>query len=229
MELDEMQKRWAAQDKKLDEVLHLNRKLLQVEELRRTRSSLQRLRAGLALEAVLNVVAVALLGVFIGDHLAELRFVVPAVVLDIAAVAILAASVRQWMQARQVDFTAPVTVSQRRLEQLRVLRIRVTQWVLLASPLLWTPLFILGMRVLIGVDAYQAFGAPYLLANLAFGVAFVLLMRWAARRWADRLERSGWARRWAEALAGTSLTAALGTLACIADFERGSELRAAGA
>jgi hypothetical protein len=226
MELDEMQKRWAAQDKKLDEVLRLNRKLLDTERFGRARSALQRLRAGLGLELLLNAVAVFALGAFIGEHVAEPRFLLPAVVLDVAAVAILAASVRQWTLARAVDFTAPVTVSQRRLEQLRVLRIRVTQWVLLASLLLWTPLLILGLRAVFGVDAYATLGAPYLLANLAVGVAFIPLMRWAARRWAHRLEGTGWARRWAEALAGTSLTAALGQLASITDFEREGELRA---
>jgi len=226
MELDEMQKRWVAQDRKLDEVLRLNRKLLHRESFGRARSALQRLRAALGFELVLNAVAVAALGAFLGQTWAELRFFVPALVLDVAAVAMLAASVGQWTRARAVDFTAPVLESQHRLEQLRVLRIRVTKWVLLVSPLLWTPLLIVGLRAFFGVDAYGTLGVPYLLANLAFGVAFIPLMRWAAVRWAHRLEGTGWARRWAEALAGTSLIAAQGQLASIADFERDSGLGA---
>ncbi len=220
MELDEMQKRWAVQDAKLDEVLRLNRKLLDSERLGRARSALQRLRIGLALELLLNTVSIAALGAFIGNHLGELRFLLPAVALDVAAVAILASSVGQFARAHGVDFTGPVTSSQRSLEALRVLRIRTTQWVLLLSPLAWTPLLVVALQALFGVDAYATLGVPYLALNLLFGVAFVLLMRLAARRWAHRLERGGWARRWAEALAGTSLTAALGQLASIADFER---------
>jgi hypothetical protein len=227
MELDEMQKQWAVQDKKLDEVLRLNRKLLESQRFSRARSTLQRLRAGLGIELLLNAVAVAALGAFIGNHFGELRFLLPAVALDIAAVAILASSVRQFLLARTLDFTGPVTGSQRSLEALRVVRIHTTQRVLLASPLAWTPLLVVALQALFGVDAYTTLGTPYLAANLFFGVAFVLLMRWAARRWADRLERGGWARRWAEALAGTSLTAARDQLASIADFERENELRAA--
>jgi hypothetical protein len=223
MELDEFQKRWAAQDRKLDAVFRLT---LQADHLGRARSALQRLRAGLAVELAFNALAVFALGVFIGDHLAELCFALPAVVLDVAAVAVLASTVRQWFLAGEVDFDSPVTASQRRLEGLRVLRIRVTQWVLLLSPLLWTPLLVAALRALFGVDAYATLGVPYLLANLLFGIAFVPLMGWAARRWANRLERGGWARRWAEALAGTSLTAALAQLASIADFEREGERRA---
>ncbi|MGO9064680.1 MAG: hypothetical protein ACLPM8_00100 [Myxococcaceae bacterium] len=222
MELEELQKRWAAQDRKLDELLRMH---VRAKELGRARSALQRLKLGLAFELVLNALAVAVLGAFIGQHLSELRFVVPAVVLDVVAVSVLAATVRLCVLASEVDYEAPVTTSQRRLEGLRVLRIRLTKWVLLVSPLLWTPLLITGLRAL-GVDAYAALGGRYLLVNLLFGVAFLFLMRWAARRWAPRLERSGWGRRWAEALAGTSLTQALGQLASIADFEREGELPA---
>ncbi len=222
MELDELQKRWAAQDRKLDQLLRMN---VRAHQLGRARSALQRLRAGLALELVLNVLAVAALGAFIGQHLLQLRFALPALALDVVAVSVLAATVRQYVLASEVDYDGPVTSSQRRLEALRVLRIRQTKWLLLLSPLLWAPLLVVGLRALWGVDAYAALGVPYLLVNLLFGVAFVLLMRWAARRWGPRLERSGWARRWAEALAGTSLTRALGQLASIAHFETDAELR----
>lgn len=134
MELDEMQRQWAVQDQKLDEVLRLNRKLLESQRFSRARSTLQRLRAGLGIELLLNAVAVAALGAFIGNHFGELRFVLPAVALDIAAVAILASSVRQFLLARTLDFTGSVTGSQRSLEALRVVRIQTTQRVLLASP-----------------------------------------------------------------------------------------------
>jgi hypothetical protein len=226
MELDELQKRWAAQDQRLDEVLHLNRQVLRAGGLGRARSALQPLRLGLALESALNVLVVVALGDFLGNHFAEPRYFLPAVALDVAAVALLISTVRQWVMASEVGYDGPVAPSQRRLEALRILRIRVTQWVLLLSPLLWTPLLIVGLRALFGVDAYAALGIPYLLVNLAFGVAFVSVVRWAARRWAHRLERTGWARGWAEAMAGTSLTAALAQLASIDDFAHESKLKA---
>ncbi len=217
MELDEFQTRWAGQDVKLEQLLRLT---LRQGPLRRVRSALQRLRTGLAIEVAINALAVFALGAFIADHLGAVRFLLPAVVLDVAAVALVATTARQWFLAGEVDYDGPVTVSQRQLERLRVLRIRETKWVLLLSPLLWTPLLIVALQALFGLDAYTALGTPYLCANLLFGVAFIPLMRWGARRWGPRLEESGWARRWAQALAGTSLTEALGRLASIADFEQ---------
>ena len=223
MDLDEFQRRWAAQDMKLDQLLRLT---LREAGLRQARSALQQFRTGLALEWALNALAVLALGAFIADQLGALRFVLPALVLDVAAVALVATTARQWFLAGEVNYDGPVTESQRQLERLRLLRIRVTKWVLLLSPLLWTPLLIVGLKVLFGVDAYAVPGVPYLVANLLFGVAFIPLMGWAARRWAPRLERSGWARRWAEALAGTSLSEASGRLASITAFEREGELQA---
>ncbi len=216
MELDEFQRRWAAQDVKLEQLLRLS---LRQGELRRVRSALEQLRTSLAIEWALNALAVLALGVFIADHLGALRFLLPAVALDVAAVALVAVTARQWFLAGEVDYDGPLTVSQRQLERLRMLRIRETKWVLLLSPLLWTPLLIVALKALFGLDAYTALGAPYLCANLLFGVAFIPLMRWGARRWGPRLERSGWARRWAQALAGTSLSEAVRRLASIADFE----------
>src|SRR5208282_3319335 len=112
------------------------------------------------------------LGVFIADQLGALRFLLPALVLDGVAVALVATTARQWFLAGEVDYDGPVTVSQRQLERLRVMRIRETKWVLLLSPLLWTPLLIVALKALFGVDAYAALGTPYLCANLFFGVAF---------------------------------------------------------
>jgi len=223
MELDELQKRWAVQDSKLEELLRWR---LRTEEMGRARPALQRLRAGLGFEVLLNGLLVAFLGAFLGGHFSALRFAIPAAVLDVGAIALLASSVRQWVLASSVQADGPVMVSQRRLEDLRVLRIRTTKWTLLASPLLWTPFLIVGLEGFFAVDAYAVLGGPYLLANLLFGMAFIPLMLWAARRWAPRLEKGGWLRRWAEALAGTSLTSALKQLATLAEFEREADASA---
>jgi len=48
-------------------------------------------------------------------------------------------------------------------------------------------LFIVLMHGLAGVDAYTGLGATYLLANLAVGVAVILLALYVSRRYADRI------------------------------------------
>jgi hypothetical protein len=220
MELDDLRRSWEQHDRRLDEALRLNRRLLVSMDLDKTKSMMQRLRTLLGMELVVDVLAVVALGSFIGSHLAEPRFLVPAFILNVAAVGIFIVELVQWMRAGAINYDAPVLEIQRRLESLRVLRIRTTQGVLLLAPLLWTPLLIVGMRAGLNLDAYEVLGTRYLIANLVFGLVFMAAVLWACRRFADRLHRSSLVRSLARDVAGKSLTSAMDQLARISAFER---------
>jgi hypothetical protein len=220
MDLDELQQRWVAQDRKLDEALRLSQRALRTTELVRTRSAMQRLSAAIGLESAVSTVAVVVLGSFIADNIAELRFVFAALSLLGVALGVLVWTLRQAIQAGAIDYDAPVVTLQHHLQALRASRIRSTQVVLLISPLLWTPLLIVGLRAAFGVDAYATPGGTYLLVNLLCGLAFIGAMFWFCRRFADRLGRSPLVQRLARDVAGRNLSAALDQLARIAAFER---------
>ncbi len=218
MELDDLRTVWAAQDRRLDEALRLNRRLLTLE-LDKARSAMQRLRWMLGIELAVGGVILLALGSFIVAHLSEPRFSVPALLMHLVVAGVCGSAGWQWVKAGEIHYDAPVAEIQRRLEGLRVVRIRTTQGVLLCGPLLWTLFVIVCLRGL-GVDAYELLGMRYLLANLGFGIAFVLAVVWVCRRFADRLERATWVRSLARDVAGRNLTAALDQLARIAAFER---------
>ena len=116
---------------------------------------------------------------------------------------------------KDIDYAAPVIEQQKQLERLRVLRIRKSKWILLLAPLLWTPLFIFGLSLL-GFDAGRL-GAPYLLANLAFGIAVIPVLLWLSRR--PAVQRSRLFGQFADDLAGRSLVRARAQLASLAAFE----------
>lgn len=215
MELDELKRRWEAQSRKLDEVLKLNRQL----ELGAVRTALQRLRAGLWVELAMDVAALLLLGGSAGALLSAPRFAIPALALFALAVGELSATIRQLARLGAVDYGAPVVEIQRRLEAVGAARIRGTQRILLLSPLIWALLLVVGPR-LFGVDAYAALGVPYLLANLALGLALPPVAVVLARRYADRLDRSPFVRRLARDVAGKGLGVARERLARLAAFER---------
>jgi hypothetical protein len=105
------------------------------------------------------------------------------------------------------------------MEALRAQRIRATMLTLLAAPLLWTPLLIVGLKGLLGLDVYAIFSARYLLANALFGLAVIPLAVWIARRSADRMGRSPLAQRLLRDIAGYNLKAAAGFLSRLARFE----------
>ena len=119
-----------------------------------------------------------------------------------------------------IDYGAPVAEVQARLERLRLLRLRVTRWTLLLSPLLWTPLALVFGRALLGVHLEKAVGWPWILTNLAVGYACIPLGLWALARASRRWGESAVWRRLRDDVAGRTLAGALRSLEEIAAFRR---------
>ena len=219
MELQDLQDRWTEYDRKLETSLRLNTRILREINLSKADSSLKRLSRLLVFELLQDLAAVVLLGMFIANHLGEMRFLVPALLLDICAVSFVIRSVRQLAMLHSLDYSAPVMAIQKQLAGLRIERIRVTKWVLLLCPLLWTPLLIVALKGLFGLDAYLFLDGTWLAVNLGIGLAFIPLMLWAARRFAGRWQGSPLFQSLMDDLAGRSLVAAAGFLSALSDFE----------
>jgi hypothetical protein len=219
MTLDDMKQRWEAQDKRLDTVLRLNTRLLQAPVLGKAESAMRRLARLLGIELLLNFLAVLWLGSFLWDHLSEPRFLLPAAALHLGVIALLGAAIHQLVAIAGLDYSAPIVEIQKRLESLRAQRLRATMLTLLAAPLAWTPLLIVGLESLLGLDAYALFSARYLIANALFGLAVIPLALWVSRRYAERMGRSPLVQRLLRDMAGYNLNAATGFLSRLARFE----------
>jgi hypothetical protein len=219
LDLDEMKKQWAEHDRKLDESIRLNRQLLSTANLNGARSAMQRMAAFLGLEAAVQLAVVVALGSFIDEHIAMVRFALPAAALDVFAIAILIAMIRQIAVGLQIDYDKPIAVIQKQLEDLRVLRIRYIQGIFLAATLAWTPLMIVTLEGFWGLDAYRLFGTAFLVSNLLVGLAIIPLALWLSKRFSDRMGRSPFIQRLMKDLAGYNLNAATGFLAKLSQFE----------
>ncbi len=220
MELDDLKKSWQVEDRALDSNLRWRPLGRYAATLRRSDSTARRLLRGLAIEVVVSAVATVLLGSFLASHVGEPRFFLPALLLDLAAIFQLAIGVRHLVAARRRDDAEPVVAAQKRLEALRVERLRATKWTLILAPLLWTPLLIVGLEGLWGVDAWAVFPPLYLAANALFGLAAIPAGLYLARRLESRLDRSPFLRSLARDLAGRNLAAAIESLAALTEFER---------
>lgn len=220
MDLDELKEKWAEHDRKLDLSIRLNLRLLLSANMNRLRSPLRRFAFLVGLGAIPGLLALVILGQFIFEHWAEPRFALPAVVLHLWMIASASASIRQMVMALQIDYDKPIAVIQKQIESLRALRIRITKWALLTGQLvLWTPGLIVVFKGFWDVDAYQVFGAAFLLANVAFGLAIIPLAIWVSRRFGGRMDRSPIIQRLMRDLAGYNLNAATSFLATLSEFE----------
>jgi hypothetical protein len=219
MELDELQKRWAEHDRKLDQSIRLNRQLLRETYTRRARFALWRLAGMLALGSISLLAVISSLGVFIYKYGSMPRFLWPAVFLDLLAIGALATLTAQIALALRIDYNQPIASIQRRLETLRRLRIRYTQAICVTATLTWMPIFIVVMKVFLGVDVYRVFGAGWLVTNVAFGVALLGLGIWLFKKYGPRMNSSRFGQQLLRDLGGYNLNAAAGFLATLADFE----------
>jgi len=219
MELDEIKGLWMESNRKLEASMKLNTLLLGQWNLRKAATSLNRLKRGITFELIVNAIPVFLLGLFAADHVREPQYLIPAVVLDVYAIGILIAGARQLAQLSAIDYGEPVVAIQKKLEELRVSRIRTTLGILLFAPLMWLPILIVGLRGIFGVDVYAAATPAWLAGNLLFGLAVIALSIFIAKRYGARLGRATAMRRLADAIAGNSLTEARDTLDTIRRFE----------
>ncbi|HKC23168.1 MAG TPA: hypothetical protein VKF32_00420 [Thermoanaerobaculia bacterium] len=219
MDLEDLKRLWEDHDRKLDAGLRLNRRLLEQTVLGKAETRIRRLSRYLVLELALDVALAFWVGSFAAEHVGEARFLVPAVALHLCVLALAVASIRQLVAIGALDYGAPIVSIQRRLESLRVERLRATKLTLLFAPLVWTPLLIVIVKSLVGLDAYAAFGVPWLAANLLFGLLAIPLGIALSRRYADRMASVPFVQRLMRDLAGRSLSDAADFLGSISRFE----------
>jgi MFS family permease len=211
MELDELKQKWAEHDRKLDQSIRLNRQLLRETYTRRARFALWRLAAMLAAGSIFMLMVIVWLGYFISQAWSSPRFVWPAVALDLMAISLLALLIVQVALSLKMDYDQPVGAIQKRLEALRKVRVRYIQGIFLFAVLAWMPLFILAMKVFLGVDVYRSFPTSWIVTNVAFGFAALAIGIWWSRKHGSRFLRE---------LAGYNLNAASRFLATLTEFEK---------
>ena len=219
MDLDDLKQRWEEADRKLDASLRLSTRLLRESTLSKAARATSRLSWLMLPEILLNLGLVVWLGSFLADHFTQARFAIPALALDLGAIALLIAQGHQWLALRRLDYGAPVVAIQKEIGRLRLQELRVFKWVMITAPLAWTPLLIVAIKGLTGLDAYAIFSGAWLAANVAFGLAVLLLAVWISRRYADRMERSPRIQSLMRSLSGYNLNAAAGFLTSLARFE----------
>ena len=190
MELDELKQLWDGAGPETGRQHPANRSPCPRVGPRQGRTGLEAFVARLIVGLVINLAAAGWVGSFLAEHVADSRYFIPALALQVGLVALIIVSVRQLAAIAQIDYAAPIVEIQRRLESLRIERIHATKWTLLLSPLAWVPLFIVAMKGFFDVDVYSDFGVGWVAANVVFGLLFIPAGVWVCRRFGGQVENS---------------------------------------
>lgn len=133
------------------------------------------------------------------------------------------ANLRQIVALRTLDYNSPVVALQQRLARLRVQSLTQLLWTVALSSLLWPLLVIVGLKGLLGLDAYAVLGVPWLGVNLLLGLVFVPLAIGLARLLGRRFGALPRFQRLLGDLAGRSLREAQQALASVEAFAGSAE------
>ncbi|MGH8124432.1 MAG: hypothetical protein ACREPK_01100 [Rhodanobacteraceae bacterium] len=220
MELDEMKKAWAAMDLRQDGMEALLRADFRERCLDKTRAILRWSLAGRVIEMAAWVAYTVFAASLWIDHLGVTHWVVIGLLLHAYGIAGIWSSATQLLLLIRIYMVdAPVLVLQRRLAQLRQLRV----WCTLGLGLPWWCLWLLVPMAVTyswtGVDWFAA-GSGWVWACMAAGVAGMAFSVWLARRLADRPVASPWVRRIVDDMSGCNLQRASRQLDELAAFER---------
>jgi hypothetical protein len=217
MNLDVIKQQWAEYDRKLNESIRLNPRVLSAMNLNRSRSRLQRMVFYLSLEAALWFAGIVFIGRFIYDNASAARFVASGVAVDVFAIAMLATTIAQIALIQRIDYGKPVAAIQKQMEGLRVLRIKTVRWGLVAGTVVWAPFLMLICKAFLGVASLSA---AWLWTNVALGLSLIPLTWWVSKEFGDKMQRFPFIQRLMHDIGGRSLNAATSFLTTISEFER---------
>jgi hypothetical protein len=220
MDLDDLKRAWTAHGALLERSVAINERLLRETMLRKARVAMAPFVAWRVLEVVLGVVALGLFAPVLAAHVDEPRYLVVAGALVAGTVAITAVYAHLLVASLRLDHGGPVVAIQRDVEHIALGEYRATKWALLGGVLLWLPAALVGYEAITGVDALARADLAWLVANLAFGIAVLVVGHLASRRYVERPDLGPRARRVADALSGRSLRAVASHLAEIERFGR---------
>jgi hypothetical protein len=215
---DDIATLWRQYDARLEQSLRLNTLLVTRYALVHSETALGRLRTTLAIEILVNAVAVLVIGGFEADFFHEMPAFAAAAVLEAYAIAVLIGSIVQLVLVGRIDYEEPTIALARDFERVKLTRARITLWTLVLAPLMWVPLAVVTVRAFGGIDPIAAFGIPWLAANVAFGFAVLFGALFVAKRYGGA-RTAPWLRRFLDTLAGRHARAAADAVDALARYE----------
>jgi hypothetical protein len=109
---------------------------------------------------------------------------------------------------------------QKQIESLRALRLLVIRWPWLTGQLVWwIPFLVVVLKGLWDVDAYRVLSVPFLIANVALGLALIPAAVWVSRKFAGRMDGFPVVQWLMRELGGYNINPTSDSLAALAEFE----------
>lgn len=218
MELDDLKLAWQQMDKELRTQRKITVALLADRNSANLADSLRPLFNWQVFQVILGVCLAGASAQFWLARLDQPLFFVSGVILHAYAIALIVNGARVLLRLKEIDYSAPVTLVQKRVARLEHSYV-VSGWILgLPWWLLWIPVAIMLLTI-IGVDLSRVPVGNWLPANIFVGVVGMILTV-IGFRWASRSSRPGLKARMERMVRGASIENARRVLNDIERFEQ---------
>ena len=219
MELEQLKDIWSAYDKKLDQHLQLNRRILREMKLGKVRSSMRGLITKQIVGAVVVFAIISALYVFIANNFSVTAPTISAAVLLIFASILLIGILGQITIASQIDYSRPIVIIQQQLERMKLHNLRFFRLFMFSGPFYMAYIF-LGVYVLTGVDFYQEASAGWFRSQIAFSGVMLIAVLVFNRLISNPNSPYRWVRKFIEEIGGKEVVDSQKFLRELEDFER---------
>ena len=218
MELDELKQTWAEHARKLDRVLSLNLRGLRTAQLDKTQSALGRFKAFRVFEMLVGILVLVPLGFYIAHRISVPTLAIPALILAASVLVPVIGNIRQLILLSQISYADPVTIIQRKLEEIKLQFLRTFRLPVLMLPL-YLVYIVFGFNLFFGVDLLAHPDPTFLWVNVAISLVFIAPAVWILRNLSFKNIGNPVIRVLVHGNGGKQMIAALEFLKTLQEFE----------
>ncbi|MFZ6742048.1 hypothetical protein ACO0LC_02370 [Undibacterium sp. JH2W] len=219
MNLDLLKAEWVARDQRLEQAVRMNTQMLRLTLLEQHRRDITKWGWTDKYEIIAGTPVLIFLIWFLGHHISEWQFALPAYAMLAwtAAMPVLNHRLRHALQ--EMDFGQPITMVQKQLAEHKARRLSLFKWAFLLGQIVWfIPFIVVFFKGVFGVDLYlktENFIGPSLIA----GILFIPLAIAVSKLLSGRLKHSARFQAFTDMLAGNDIIQSRQFLSKIAQFE----------
>lgn len=184
MELHELANIWNGSDNKLENTIKINKSLFMEASINRIKTELSPISRNSFFEIIVNLLFLFLMLKYSVSNLSAIKFLIPGLILIVFTCYNLIFCIKKLFLIYGIDAQNPVLLTQKKLEMLKLMKIKEIQMLYIFIPLLAPVFLIVGANAFLNIDLYQFIN--WLIAQTAAGILIAAIIVYILKKFPDK-------------------------------------------
>ena len=184
MELHELANIWNGSDNKLENTIKINKSLFMEASIKRIKTELSPISRNSFFEIIVNLLFLFLMLKYSVSNLSAIKFLIPGLILIVFTCYNLIFCIKKLFLIYGIDAQNPVLLTQKKLEMLKLMKIKEIQMLYIFIPLLAPVFLIVGANAFLNIDLYQFIN--WLIAQTAAGILIAAIIVYILKKFPDK-------------------------------------------